>query len=147
VEQPADPNNDSSSSGGSESQREKFEAREIAQVLSHYDLGVIARIREYRRGSRRAAKLKLDTERGEFLLKRKAATHTRERARARWSESERASDRFSPMGGTGVCAAAASPASSWSLRSSIKCARAGQDASWSKLSSAPPPRGPPAPCG
>jgi len=82
VEQPADPNNDSSSSGGSESQREKFEAREIAQVLSHYDLGVIARIREYRRGSRRAAKLKLDTERGEFLLKRKAATHTRERADA-----------------------------------------------------------------
>lgn len=52
--------------------REKFHASEIAQVLSHYDLGVIREIREYRRGSRRAAKLKLVAERGEYLLKRRA---------------------------------------------------------------------------
>lgn len=65
-----------------DAQREKFHAREIAQVLSHYDLGVITNIREYRRGSRRAPKIKLETERGEFMLKRKNAGHSRERAEA-----------------------------------------------------------------
>ncbi len=62
--------------------RERFSAREVAQVLSHYDVGVIGNIREYRRGSRRAPKLKLETERGEFLLKRKNAGHSRDRAEA-----------------------------------------------------------------
>ncbi len=62
--------------------REKFSAREVAQVLSHYDVGVISNIREYRRGSRRAPKLKLETERGEFMLKRKNAGFSRERAEA-----------------------------------------------------------------
>ncbi|MEY2716772.1 MAG: hypothetical protein RIT24_3115 [Planctomycetota bacterium] len=62
--------------------REKFSAREVAQVLSHYDVGVITNIREYRRGSRRAPKLKLETELGEFMLKRKNAGHSRERAEA-----------------------------------------------------------------
>lgn len=63
--------------------RAKFQAREVAQVLSHYDLGVIAEIREYRRGSRRAPKLKLRCERGEFLLKRRAPSRDRDRARER----------------------------------------------------------------
>ena len=63
--------------------RERFQAREIAQVLSHYDLGVISEIREYRRGSRRAAKLKVSTERGDFLLKRRALGVSLERSRER----------------------------------------------------------------
>ena len=41
-------------------------------MLSHYDLGVIKRIREHRRGSRRAPKLRITAKRGEFLLKRRA---------------------------------------------------------------------------
>ncbi|MFZ4750418.1 MAG: phosphotransferase enzyme family protein [Phycisphaerales bacterium] len=73
---------DPSAGSSIDAQREKFHAREIAQVLSHYDLGVITQIREYRRGSRRAPKVKLDTERGEFMLKRKHAGHSRARAEA-----------------------------------------------------------------
>jgi len=68
---------------GVEAVRAKFQAREVAQVLSHYDLGVIAEIREYRRGSRRAPKLKLRCERGEFLLKRRAPARDRDRSRDR----------------------------------------------------------------
>lgn len=84
--QPSDESNDHFRVPAPESavdaQREKFSAREVAQVLSHYDVGVISNIREYRRGSRRAPKLKLETERGEFMLKRKNAGHSRERAEA-----------------------------------------------------------------
>lgn len=69
--------------------RERFTAHEIAQVLSHYDLGVISAIREYRRGSRRAAKLKLITERGEHLLKRRASGRVAERERDRAAASHR----------------------------------------------------------
>ena len=38
------------------SQRERFDAVELATVLSHYDLGVIWQIRVFPRGSRRAPK-------------------------------------------------------------------------------------------
>jgi Ser/Thr protein kinase RdoA (MazF antagonist) len=69
--------------------REKFSAREIAQVLSHYDIGVIQEIREYRRGSRRAAKLKLVAERGEFLLKRRAVGRLFDSDRARAAASHK----------------------------------------------------------
>jgi Ser/Thr protein kinase RdoA (MazF antagonist) len=62
-------------------EREKFASREIAQVLSHYDLGVIREIREYRRGSRRSPKLRLETERGQFLLKRKVRGYSADHAR------------------------------------------------------------------
>lgn len=62
-------------------EREKFAAREIAQVLSHYDLGVISQIREYRRGSRRSPKLRLESERGNFLLKRKVQGYSADHAR------------------------------------------------------------------
>lgn len=54
------------------SRRQRFEARELAMVLSHYDLGVISRIRVYPRGSRRSPKLRIETDRGDFLLKRRA---------------------------------------------------------------------------
>jgi homoserine kinase type II len=77
--------------GAIDAQREKFQAREIATVLSHYDLGVITNIREYRRGSRRSPKLKLETERGEYLLKRKHSGHTAARAQAGHALQERAS--------------------------------------------------------
>jgi Ser/Thr protein kinase RdoA (MazF antagonist) len=63
--------------------RERFQSREIAQVLSHYDLGVIREIREYRRGSRRAAKLKISADAGNFLLKRRALGRSLERDRER----------------------------------------------------------------
>lgn len=54
------------------SDREKFAADELAIVLSHYDIGVVESVKEYHRGSRRAPKLLVRTEKGEFLLKRRA---------------------------------------------------------------------------
>ena len=51
---------------------DRFHSKEIAKVLSHFDLGVIATIREYHRGSRRAPKLRIRSDRGEFLLKRRS---------------------------------------------------------------------------
>ncbi len=81
--------------------RERFQAREIAQVLSHYDLGVISEIREYRRGSRRAAKLKVSSERGDFLLKRRALgvglDRSRERASACHAVQARAASASVPV--------------------------------------------------
>lgn len=74
---------------GKAEERERFHAREIAQVLSHYDLGVIREIREYRRGSRRAAKLKLVSERGDFLLKRRALGRVFDSDRERAAASHR----------------------------------------------------------
>jgi len=52
--------------------RQTFAADELAIVLSHFELGVIERIREFPRGSRRAPKLLIKAERGPFLLKRRA---------------------------------------------------------------------------
>ncbi len=61
---------------GEHSQRsaewDRFHAKEIAKVLSHFDLGVIETIREFHRGSRRAPKLRIRSDRGEFLLKRRS---------------------------------------------------------------------------
>ena len=54
------------------SQRDQFDPHELAIVLSHYDLGRIEQIREYRRGSRRAPKVRIKSEQGPFLLKRRA---------------------------------------------------------------------------
>ena len=51
---------------------DRFEAAELGVVLSHYDLGVIARIRTFPRGSRRAPKVRISAADGEFLLKRRA---------------------------------------------------------------------------
>ena len=52
--------------------RQTFAGDELAIVLSHYDLGVIEQIKEFPRGSRKAPKLMLRAERGDFLLKRRA---------------------------------------------------------------------------
>ena len=53
-------------------QRETFGPEELAIALSHFDLGVIESITEFPRGSRRAPKLVLETERGRLLFKRRA---------------------------------------------------------------------------
>jgi homoserine kinase type II len=55
--------------------RERFDANELAVVLSHYDIGVIESARAFPRGSRRSPKVKIKSKRGEFLLKRRAAGH------------------------------------------------------------------------
>jgi Ser/Thr protein kinase RdoA (MazF antagonist) len=52
--------------------RDRFDAKELAIILSHYDLGPITSISEYRRGSRRSPKVRIESARGEFLLKRRA---------------------------------------------------------------------------
>ncbi|EQD46648.1 aminoglycoside phosphotransferase, partial [mine drainage metagenome] len=54
------------------SDREKFGTDELAMVLSHFDIGVIEAIKDFPRGSRKAPKLLIQTERGEYLLKRRA---------------------------------------------------------------------------
>ncbi len=51
--------------------RATFDAGELAVVCSHYDIGVIESVREYRRGSGRAPKAVIKTDRGRFLLKRR----------------------------------------------------------------------------
>lgn len=60
---------DISTSGGG---RDRFDAAELAIVLSHYDIGTIEAVQEFARGSRRAPKLILRTDTGIFLLKRRA---------------------------------------------------------------------------
>lgn len=55
------------------SDRERFSQDELADVLAHYDLGAVSSAREFPRGSRRAPKLVVDTDRGRFLVKRRAA--------------------------------------------------------------------------
>jgi Ser/Thr protein kinase RdoA (MazF antagonist) len=49
-----------------------FDREEMTAVLARFDVGRIEIAREYRRGSRSSPKLKLHTERGEFLLKRRS---------------------------------------------------------------------------
>jgi Ser/Thr protein kinase RdoA (MazF antagonist) len=48
-----------------------FSSEELAQVLSHYDIGVIHQAKPLSAGSRRAPKLVITSERGKFLLKRR----------------------------------------------------------------------------
>ena len=52
--------------------RDAFGVDELAIVLSHYDLGIIDAIQEFPRGSRKAPKLLLRTDKGIYLLKRRA---------------------------------------------------------------------------
>ncbi|MFQ6049150.1 MAG: phosphotransferase, partial [Phycisphaerae bacterium] len=51
---------------------ERPSAQRLAQVLSHYDVGKIESIEDFVRGSRRAPKFLITTDRGCFLLKRRA---------------------------------------------------------------------------
>ena len=52
--------------------RETFGAEELAISLSHYDIGIISKIEEFARGSRRAPKLIVESQRGKYLFKRRA---------------------------------------------------------------------------
>lgn len=52
--------------------RSQFASFELATVLSHYDLGIIEKIQEFPRGSRKAPKIVLKTDTGNYLLKRRA---------------------------------------------------------------------------
>jgi Ser/Thr protein kinase RdoA (MazF antagonist) len=52
--------------------RERFSPEELVCVLSHYDLGIVSGVEEFPRGSRKAPKVLLKTERGNFILKRRA---------------------------------------------------------------------------
>lgn len=54
------------------SDREKFAADELLIVMSNYDIGIVEGVREFPRGSRRAPKLLVTSEKGEYLLKRRA---------------------------------------------------------------------------
>jgi len=58
--------------GAADLAREQFGAEELAIVLSHFDIGVIHAMHEFRRGSRRAPKMLLKADRGAVLLKRRA---------------------------------------------------------------------------
>ncbi|MEK6674746.1 MAG: phosphotransferase [Planctomycetota bacterium] len=51
--------------------RATFDSADLAIVLSHYGVGVIESISEFRRGSRRSAKIGIVAERGKFLLKQR----------------------------------------------------------------------------
>ena len=51
---------------------DKLDPFELAMCLSHFDLGVVHKITSFERGSRRAPKLILETDRGRFLFKRRA---------------------------------------------------------------------------
>lgn len=53
-------------------QGEVFGTFELATVLSYYDLGVIQTIVPFKRGSRKSPKLILKTDKGRYLLKRRA---------------------------------------------------------------------------
>ena len=50
----------------------KFDASELAVVLSNYDLGVIESVTEFLKGSRRSPKVGIVSDQGKFLLKRRS---------------------------------------------------------------------------
>ncbi len=52
-------------------ERDRFAADELAIVLSHYDLGAIESITEFKRGSRRSPKVGIVSAKGKFLLKKR----------------------------------------------------------------------------
>ncbi len=52
-------------------ERARFSAEELATCLSHYDIGTIERVQEFPRGSSRAPKMVIDSDKGKFLFKRR----------------------------------------------------------------------------
>jgi homoserine kinase type II len=57
-------------------EREIFDAAELGVILSYYDLGIIESITEFPRGSRRSPKVGIVSQRGKFLLKRRAVVRS-----------------------------------------------------------------------
>lgn len=70
--EPGDPHLGPVESGGGGAAHDRFGPEELAIVLSRWDLGEIRRVRAFRRGSRRAPKLRIDGAAGDLLLKRRA---------------------------------------------------------------------------
>ncbi|TWT45609.1 homoserine kinase [Phycisphaerae bacterium RAS1] len=68
AQEPANPGNDPRTAND----RDHFDSAELSDVLHHYDLKAILSAREFRRGSRRSAKLLIRTAEGAYLLKRRA---------------------------------------------------------------------------
>ena len=54
---------------------EEISGRDLAIVLSRYEIGAVDRISDYKRGSRRSPKMHIVSSMGEFLLKRRAPGH------------------------------------------------------------------------
>ncbi|MBC8523726.1 phosphotransferase [PVC group bacterium] len=54
---------------------EEISGRDLAIVLSRYDIGAVDQISDYKRGSRRSPKMRITSSMGEFLLKRRASGH------------------------------------------------------------------------
>ncbi len=52
--------------------RSKFRAKELAIVMSHYDVGAIQEIHSFRRGNTQSPKARIITETGTYLLKKRA---------------------------------------------------------------------------
>lgn len=53
------------------SERASFKSEELARVLSHYDLGIVAELRPFERGSHESAKVVVRTATGRYLVKRR----------------------------------------------------------------------------
>ena len=53
-------------------EHDTFSPEELGVVLSHYDLGIVANVRTFPRGSHRSPKLIISCDRGTYLLKRRA---------------------------------------------------------------------------
>jgi len=49
----------------------QFSSEELVRVLSHYDIGIVHRVRPLEAGDRRAAKVVIKADKGTFLLKRR----------------------------------------------------------------------------
>lgn len=58
--------------GGNRTSRERYEANELREVCARFEIGKIKAVREFRRGSSRSPKVIVETDRGEFLLKRRS---------------------------------------------------------------------------
>ena len=68
---------------------EEISGRDLAIVLSRYDLGAVDRITDYKRGSSRSPKMHITSSMGEFLLKRRALGHD-EQSRVAFAHSVQA---------------------------------------------------------
>jgi Ser/Thr protein kinase RdoA (MazF antagonist) len=52
--------------------RSRYDAEELREICARYEIGKIQAVREFRRGSSRSPKVIVETNRGEFLLKRRS---------------------------------------------------------------------------
>jgi Ser/Thr protein kinase RdoA (MazF antagonist) len=67
----AAPEQESAAAAAARRPRARFEPGELAMVCSHFDIGVIQGVKEFRRGSGRSPKVVIRTDHGVYLLKRR----------------------------------------------------------------------------